>query len=441
MPDLFVDSASGSDTAGGGDTAATALRTVTFAINEAARRFGVARVGIRLAPGLYSNAAGELFPFELPQNLSLLGSGAGRSIIRYERGLTSSFEQAISGGEELADFTLQGMPLGTRACYQSTAIFEPMGTTHIHDVAIERAPGAAADEVGFGIGVFIRNDALVERVTVDDCEYGIELEAAGFRVTDCTVRNTRRYGITARNGPGEIRDCTFLGNHWALNLWADAVDAIDNTLDGNFTGITVGGTSSSSPPLIRGNAIYRCYEGMVLHGEAQVIDNDIVTDVHGIGILVGTGTPPRAVHVSGGPAYSPEIRNNRLHAAAGGGRGLIRVTPLAAIGGGSRPVFEGNRFSTATGPYAFMSVHNEAVPDLGYPPDGRSMGRNIFAAGYIVFFQDAMSPPKTVRAHGNYWANVPVVQGTSWLDPRDWYVDPARRRGSVTLDTTGAMRT
>lgn len=434
MPDLFVDSASGNDTAGGGDTAATALRSITYAIQEAARRFGGARVAIRLAPGLYSSADREVFPLELAQSMSLLGAGIGRSIVRYERTLTSGYELAISGGEELADFTLQGLPLNPTACYVSEGILQTLGTTHIHDLAIELAPGAAPGEVAFGTGIDIKNDALIERVTVEDCEYGISLASTGFRLTRCTVRNAQRYGVAAYASGGQVRDCDFVGNHWALNLWAEDLLAADNRFDNNVRCIGVGG-GQSTPSIIRGNDMRGSFEGVVLMSGAQVIDNDILTEDGGIALLVGSGSPP-GLATSSPNAIRPEIRNNRLQRTGPTPTYVLR--PLVGIAGGARPVFENNQFTTDGNAFGFMTVHENAVPDLGYPPDGLSLGRNNFQAGWIVFYQ-AGSPRKTVRAHNNYWRNVPVTRGFNVSHPRDWYVDPPTRRGSVILDTTGAM--
>ncbi len=452
MPDLYVNSATGRDTVGRGDTPAAALRSLSFAVNEAARRFGVARTTINLAAGTYSAATGEAFPIEMAQNFRLLGASAGTTIIRFERtvagamppALGGGFELALSGGEELANFTLQGLPRDLGSCFTSVGIEQTMGSTYIHDIVIEPAPGTPAGDVAFGTGMWLTNVARVERVTVTGCRSGIGFNNDATRVTSCHVHNNQRTGVTA-HGAGTVRDCDLIGNHKGAAVSGNGTTlGPDNRISGCAWGIEIG-SSTTLATTIRGNTLTDNYRSITCWGAATVEDNDISTVWGQYGILAGAIDLRR--HRPAFPMIRPVFRDNRL-VRSGPTPGMPLHKPLALFGGDARPVLEGNRFWSAEDlAFNFIEVHHDAVPDFGSRgPD--SMGRNRFEAGWIVFFQDSMSRAREVFAQDNRWRHVPPLQGWTVYVPQDWYVanspfDGTERpggRSEITLRTEGAIR-
>ena len=427
MPDLHVNSATGRDVAGGGDTPAAALRSLSFAVNEAARRFGVAPTTLNLAAGTYSAATGEAFPIEMAQNIRVLGAGAGSTIIRFERTVagppgTGGFELALGGGEELADFTLQGLPRDLGACFLSIGIEQTMGSTYIHDIVIEPAPGTPAGDVAFGSGMWLTNVARVERVTVTGCSYGIGFNNDATQVTSCNVRNNQQNGVSV-HGAGTIRDCDLTGNHTGAEVSGSGTMVLDNRVSGCYSGVLLGMTTPATT--ISGNNLIANVVAIHCLGEATVADNDISTVYTQRGIVAGAWDARRSSSVAS--LIRPVFRNNRL--VRTGLRLGSSAEPLAMFGGNAQPVLEGNRFwSTEDVAFNFIAVHHDAEPDFGSRRP-ESMGRNRFEAGWIAFFLDPSSRAREVFAQDNRWRRVPPIQGTYFRDPQDWYVARVSPRG------------
>ena len=429
MPDLHVNSATGSDVAGGGDTPAAALRSLSFAVNEAARRFGVAPTTINLAAGTYSAATGEAFPIEMAQNIRVLGAGAGSTIIRFERAVagppgTGGFELALGGGEELADFTLQGLPRDLGACFLSIGLEQTIGSTYIHDIVIEPAPGTPAGDVAFGSGMWLTNVARVERVTVTGCSYGIGFNNDATQVTSCNVRNNQRNGVSA-HGAGTIRDCDLTGNNVGASVSGSGTMVLDNRISRCDFGVSLGSDTTLATTVNRNNLTDNSFS-VVCPGEATVEDNDISTVWTQHGILVGAFDAGRRFAVAS--MIRPVFRNNRI-VRTGSPPGRPWHRPLAMIGGNARPLLEGNRFWSAEDlAFNFIAVHHDAEPDFGSRRP-ESMGRNRFEAGWIAFFLDPSSRAREVFAQDNRWRRVPPIQGTYFRDPQDWYVARVSPRG------------
>src|SRR5262245_40692552 len=113
MGDLYVNATTGMDAPGRGTTLSDPLRTITFAVNEAVTRFGAALSTLHVAAGTYSEVLGEEFPILLPQNISLMGAGSDRTVLRIERDVGAAFVVCLQGGREITGVMLIGHPLTT----------------------------------------------------------------------------------------------------------------------------------------------------------------------------------------------------------------------------------------------------------------------------------------------------------------------------------------
>ena len=436
MPDLYVDSSIGADAPGNGDSTAAPLRSLTFAVEETARRFGASRTTIHLAAGTYGTATGEVFPIEMAQNISVAGAGRALTIVEFARSILSGFDVALSGGEELTGFTLRGTPLGPSGCYLSYGIWLTMGSSYVHDLAIEIAPGSPADEEAFGKGIVAENSARIEDVQISGCHYGIWCPTGDVRIARCTLASSFK-GILASTR-GVVQDCTFDGCHQGI----DVASGVDVTVSGcRFDRCTwavwvAAGVSAGLLPVVRGNQVSVGFYGIGCWGAALVEDNDIVVPQDGIGIAVDCGFPARRSADVPPPASSPTFRNNRI------GRTVPydpshRTLPAALFGDASTPVLQGNRFWADAGfRFATIWVSNDALPDLG-GGSGGSTGGNRFEAGWLVFYQDDLSPPKDVYAQNNAWRY--ATRGWDRWATGDYYVDPRERRDSVVLHMEGAV--
>jgi hypothetical protein len=442
MPDLFVDGTLGTDTPASGTTAADPLRSLTFAVEEGVRRFGTSRTAIHLAAGTYGTATGEVFPIEMPQNISVFGAGEGATVVEFARSASDGFELALSGGEELAAFTLRGLPLTVSGCFQSTGIWLSIGSSFVHDLTIEIGAGSAVEEVAFGTGIQADNRARIERVHVARCATGIAYggDHAGLGVAGhADVLGCRFIGNStgiSATGPGLIQFCTFDGCHTGVSIRSGVNTVLEGSgIDRCTWAVTVErGVSDGLLPIVRGNRIHARSYGVMCWGAALVEGNDIVADLDAFGILVDSAFPARRTADPG--ASSPTFRNNTI------GRMVYdssrRQMPLAQFGHASAPVVEGNRFWADAG-FAFdvIAVHHDANPDLGGGSRG-SAGNNRFEGGWLVFFQDDMSPPKEIFAHNNFWRRAPPMAGSGTHVPGDHYVEPQTRRDTVVVRADGA---
>jgi hypothetical protein len=436
MPDLYVNSAAGADAAGRGDASGTALRSLTFAVNEAARRFGADRTAIHLAAGTYDRSSGEVFPIEMPQNVSVRGANRETTFIVVERRATDSFNVALSGGEELTRFTLRAHPWDPGSCLPLTGIYQDAGETTIHDLAIELSPGAAAGEVAFLSGLRLWNRASVERVDVSGCSAGIVF---GGGVTVVSSRASGNQKGLVGVGPGTVSDCHVVSNHTGVVAYAGSGMVVEDcAMERNMFGVAVEGHSEGlreGMAIIRGNHVEANTYGIACFADAEIVANEVIcTNSEETGLLAGTTFPAGVPHLDG-PVFHPVFRGNEVRREGPADRSR-RQAPLALFGTTSAPVVENNRFWTVDGwALGIVEVHHASVPDFG--GGGSSAGGNRFESGWFVINQRE-GVPKTIFAHDNFWRRVPPQRGLSVYGPGDWYVDPADVRDTVVFDTTGA---
>lgn len=219
---LYVNPSTGNDSASGSQVAP--LKTITKATQQA-----TAGSSIRLMPGTYSVATGEVFPLVVPSNVTVVGDesqkGKGIQITGSGRYLSTSF-----GGQN-ATFKL-----------------ESRGTLK---------------------GVTITNNE--SRGT------GIWIESTNPTVINCTLVNCQREGIFVTGTAKPIvTDCVFFQNAAAgISIVREAKGEYRNNVCQNTGyGIAIG---DNAAPLLVGNRIFENRSGIVLSRAARpVLRNNII---------------------------------------------------------------------------------------------------------------------------------------------------------------------
>jgi parallel beta-helix repeat protein len=219
---LYVNPSTGNDSASGSQV--TPLKTITKATQQA-----TAGSSIRLMPGTYSGATGEVFPLVVPSNVTVVGDesqkGKGIQITGSGRYLSASF-----GGQNV------------------TFKLESLSTLK---------------------GVTLTNNE--SRGT------GIWIESTNPTVVNCTFVNCQREGIFVTGTAKPIvTDCVFFQNAAAgISIVREAKGEYRNNVCQNTGyGIAVG---DSAAPLLVGNRIFENRSGIVLSRAARpVLRNNII---------------------------------------------------------------------------------------------------------------------------------------------------------------------
>ena len=210
--DYYVDAVNGSD-ANSGATPAEAWRRVSFAFDTLAGA-GVGHT-IHLAPGVYSQAAGEVYPLPIGRGSRLVGTG-GSELTVLEGGWFWGAGSDPYFALELEGVTLIGGQTGIE-------IFQP----HEYDISLHLVDVEILDMAGDGI--FVDSYGGLERDTWCD----VELERV--RIRGC---HGDAAAISASAGGGEAnvalvaRDCEFSGcEEWGLHVLAYSAYFGDGELD------------------------------------------------------------------------------------------------------------------------------------------------------------------------------------------------------------------
>ncbi|MCX5964977.1 MAG: S-layer homology domain-containing protein [Cyanobacteria bacterium] len=219
---LYVNPSTGNDSASGSQV--TPLKTITKATQQA-----TAGSSIRLMPGTYNAATGEVFPLVVPSNVTVVGDesqkGKGIQITGSGRYLSASFggQNVTFKLESLS--TLKGVTITTN---------ESRGT-------------------------------------------GIWIESTNPTVVNCTFVNCQREGIFVTGTAKPIvTDCVFFQNAAAgISIVREAKGEYRNNVCQNTGyGIAVG---DSAAPLLVGNRIFENRSGIVLSRAARpVLRNNII---------------------------------------------------------------------------------------------------------------------------------------------------------------------
>lgn len=425
MPDFYVNPMTGRDEMDRGNSSSDPLLTITFAIAEAVRRFDASFSTIYLAEGVYNRILGEDFPILLPQNISLVGAGTGRSIIDYERSATEQFDMCLRGGREISNLTIQGYPEEPGACDTSIAISLVADGSFLHDLTIQaRSPIESEDKI-FGDAIHSRDlFTTIENVIINRCINGIS--CSGETIIRYSQFNENGSGIAISAGICEVDHCRFdASNICGIGILTPSQASITHCqfLGCRSVGISIGrepnpDTFSSDKPFISHNDFaVESYFGILCDAEA-IIDNNqfFVTPPYGSAIVMG-----RVERYSSTIAANPEIRNNTF----------MRIThtptlfyPLVAVYEACNPLFEGNIFAV-DGTYLtnLLRISHDANPDLGGGVTG-SLGHNRFLSGWIEIQADERSIPREIFAQNNFWRFIPPRQGPDAFVPGDYYIDP-----------------
>ncbi len=219
---LYVNPSTGNDSASGSQV--TPLKTITKATQQA-----TAGSSIRLMPGTYNAATGEVFPLVVPSNVTVVGDesqkGKGVQITGSGRHLSASFggQNVTFKLESLS--TLKGVTITTN---------ESRGT-------------------------------------------GIWIESTNPTVVNCTFVNCQREGIFVTGTAKPIvTDCVFFQNAAAgISIVREAKGEYRNNVCQNTGyGIAIG---DSAAPLLVGNRIFENRSGIVLSRAARpVLRNNII---------------------------------------------------------------------------------------------------------------------------------------------------------------------
>jgi hypothetical protein len=195
--DLYV-SASGSDSPGGEGMIGHPFRTVTRALAIAPALIsadgGAAPIRIYVARGTYDRALGEVFPLVVPGNVSLVGAGAGNTVL---------------AGASSYDLTAVGGPANTEA-FVTIVAGDPSLPTEISDMSItvgDTVPG----RVHYGIY----------------CNHGPAVPDGGSDEPNTTLRNLTIgpgfwvpiYAVNPVHGPGcnlKLAGSTLVGGKYGI---------------------------------------------------------------------------------------------------------------------------------------------------------------------------------------------------------------------------------
>ncbi|VVC76398.1 hypothetical protein AQUSIP_17100 [Aquicella siphonis] len=436
MPDLYVNPVTGNNEPGRGNSSDDPLRTITFSIAEAVRRFGSGFCTLFLADGLYNRALGEEFPILIPQNISL--SGAGRSVIDYERDLTDRFDICLRGGRELSNLTIQGYPRASGACATSIAISVTGDNAYLHNLIIQPHPSVSPDEKVFDYAIYTNDlNTRIENTAISGCGIGIYCSGEAA-ISHCTF-NDNVTAISMSFGGCVVSDCDFeSGNICGVGVSCPSLSKVLNSrFNGcQSTGIGVGydDLSDSPPadkPLISQNRFdVPTYYGIICGSEAVIENNQFsVSSPAGSAIIMGKVERHTRVNTA-----HPEIRNNVFMRTTSPPWRVFH--PLVAIYEACNPLFEQNEF-TVDGAYqtTLLSINHDANPDLGGGAWG-SLGQNHFLSGWIEVQNDADSIPRDIYAQNNFWRYVPPRHGPDVYTPGDYFINPDD--AAVRVHTEGA---
>ncbi|NJK37582.1 MAG: DUF1565 domain-containing protein, partial [Oscillatoriales cyanobacterium SM2_3_0] len=237
---IYVDPTTGIDSAGSTGTQASPLKTITAALQRV--KPGVT---IQLAPGIYSQEAGEVFPLLIPDGVILRGDSAnnGQNIL------------IVGGGNFVSPtFARQNVTLRTAE-----------GASQILGVTITNP-----NTRGTALWIETSNPTVMNSTFVNSKRDGIFISAeANPKVTANIFAQNEGNGISvARSGQGEIRNNLFQNTGFGISVNDQAAPLIaENKIIENQDGIVV---SHTATPTLRNNLIEKnVRDGVVAIAQAQ----------------------------------------------------------------------------------------------------------------------------------------------------------------------------
>ncbi|MBW4560228.1 MAG: DUF1565 domain-containing protein [Mojavia pulchra JT2-VF2] len=221
---IYVNPATGSDTAGAGATAAAPYKTITFALAQA--QPGTI---IQLAAGTYNKESGETFPLLLKPGVTLRGdeSTKGQTIL-------------ITGG---------GFYTSRTFARQDITILAENGTT-ITGVSVTNP-----NQRGTGIWVESSNPTITNSTFTNSVREGIFVTGTGNPTIENNifVQNQGNGVSVARAAQGQIRNNLFQDTGFGLAIGGTSTPLIaENQILQNQDGLFI---SESAKPILRKNVI------------------------------------------------------------------------------------------------------------------------------------------------------------------------------------------
>lgn len=221
---LYINPTTGVDTASGSQSAP--FKTLTKALQQA-----TPNTTLRLAPGTYSTANGEIFPLIVPSNVTIVGDesqkGKGIQIIGSGRFLSPTF-----GGQNVT------FKLENNAKLQGLTITNK-------------------DSRGTAVWVESTNPTIVNCTFINSLREGIfATGSAKPIVTDCVFFQNAAAGISiVREAKGEYRRNVCQNTGYGIAIGDNAAPLlVENRIFENRAGVVL---SRAARPVLRGNIIER----------------------------------------------------------------------------------------------------------------------------------------------------------------------------------------
>lgn len=236
---LYVNPATGNDSAGGGRTADTSFKTISFALKQAQPG-----ATIQLAPGSYTVESGETFPLIMPAGVTLQGDagtkGQGIEIKGGGEYVSPSFARQNVVILAQGDSQIKGITV-TNANTRGTALWIESGTPTVSDSTFA---GSNRD------GIFVSgtgNPKILNNTFTKNAGNGVSI---------------------AKKAQGEVRGNVFLETGFGLAIGGDSTPMVAaNQITKNQDGIVV---SDRARPVLRENTIEEnTRDGIVAIANAQ----------------------------------------------------------------------------------------------------------------------------------------------------------------------------
>ncbi|NJL63475.1 MAG: DUF1565 domain-containing protein [Methylacidiphilales bacterium] len=221
---LYVNSATGSDTAGAGTAEATPFKSITFALKQAQ-----AGTVVQLAPGTYNAESGETFPIDLKAGITIRGDETtkGQGIIITGGGFYTSKTFARQNISILA---------GNEAIIAGVTVTNP-------------------NSRGTGVWIESTNPTIQNSTFASSVREGIFVTGTGNPKIESSIFTLNQgNGISiAKQAKGEVRGSLFQNTGFGLAISENASPLItENQILQNNGGIVVNGLAK---PVLRGNVI------------------------------------------------------------------------------------------------------------------------------------------------------------------------------------------
>ncbi|OUL17739.1 hypothetical protein BV378_37830 [Nostoc sp. RF31YmG] len=221
---IYVNPATGADTASAGATEAAPYKTITFAVSKAQ-----AGTVIQLAPGTYNQQSGETFPLLLKSGVTLRGdeSSKGQAVL-------------ITGG---------GFYTSRTFARQDITILADNGTT-IAGVSVTNP-----NQRGTGVWVESTNPLITNNTFANSVREGVFVTGTGNpKIENNIFVQNKGNGVSvAKSAQGEIRNNLFQDTGFGIAIGGSSTPLIaENQIIQNQDGLFI---SETAKPILRKNVI------------------------------------------------------------------------------------------------------------------------------------------------------------------------------------------